>query len=156
MKRYTQKEFDGFPVIGGAKQCPTGDYTAVDFNGARSSIGARSNIGAWSHIGEGSMLEDDKALIGDTVFCVHGFGSRQASLYGIPTAEGVYIRCGCYAGWLADFREEVATIHECTPFAEEYRLAADLFELKWKRLAGKSEKPRKKPAKRGARKGSRK
>jgi hypothetical protein len=63
MKKYTQAEFDALPIVGGARQCPTGDYTGInDFGeecrfgeqcrfGEECSFGARCSFGVWCSFG---------------------------------------------------------------------------------------------------------
>jgi hypothetical protein len=77
-------------------------------------------------------LEGHK-IIGSTVYAAGGFGSSNRTTYGIPTLRTVYIRCGCWFGTLAQFRDRIQAVYSTHPIHEEYRLVADLFEARWKR-----------------------
>lgn len=47
MKKYTQAEFNRLPVVGGIRQCPTGDYTRI------------KKFGSWCHFGNDCVFGDD-------------------------------------------------------------------------------------------------
>jgi hypothetical protein len=78
-------------------------------------------------------LEGDKIMIGQTIYSAGGLGSENRTTYGIPTAEGVFVRCGCWSGWLPQFRERVVSVYAKSPINTEYLLVADLFEARWNR-----------------------
>ena len=53
MKKYTQKEFDEIPRDENKiKNCPTGDYTAIEKTPERCSFGKRCSFGEWCSFGE--------------------------------------------------------------------------------------------------------
>ena len=41
IQQFTQAEFDELPIVGGYKQCPTGDYTQIHTVGEKCTFGAR-------------------------------------------------------------------------------------------------------------------
>ena len=139
MKRYTQAEFEAFPVVDGWKQCPTGDYSAITQFPACSSIGERCrfgagcSFGAWCRFGERCILEINKKLIGSTVYAGGGFGSENRTTYGIPTNDELWVRCGCWFGTVTDFRARVIATHGESDIAAEYAALADLFVMRWRR-----------------------
>jgi len=57
-----------------------------------------------------------------------GAGSRPGSkVYFFNTTEGIYIRCGCWSGFISDFRERVKT----TGADETYLLLCEIAEKKF-------------------------
>lgn len=122
MKNITQKEFNNLPSENGVKICPGHtDYANIASFGERASFG------------EGCMLEGDKELIGSTIYCAGGLGSKSRTTYGIPTKEGVFIRCGCWSGWLNEFRARIEKVYKDNPIQREYVLMASLFQARWER-----------------------
>ena len=51
MKKYTQADFDAFEVIDGIKQCPSGDYSAIQVFSDRCSFGACCSFGEYCSFG---------------------------------------------------------------------------------------------------------
>lgn len=139
MKRYTQAEFEAFPVVDGWKQFPTGDYSDIRLFGERCNFGAGCSFGAWCsfgegcNFGEGCILENDKKLIGSTVYAGGGFGSDNRTTYGIPTKDELWIRCGCWFGTVDELRKQVTDRHGNSDIAAEYAALADLFVMRWRR-----------------------
>lgn len=124
MRRYTQAEFDALDRDEyGIKHCPTGDYSHI------KDFGARCNFGAWSRFGEecrfgagcsfgercrfgaGCSFENVGEYVGLYPYVAFiGCGSRVGSkTYVYNLAQGIYVRCGCFLGTLAEFRERVRT-----------------------------------------------
>ena len=133
MKKYTQADLDAFRVIDGIKQCPSGDYSAIQvfsdrcFFGACCSFGEgcsfseKCSFGAWCSFGKGCSFgeycsfgaccsfEEKGEYIGDYPFMAFvGFGSRIGSkVYFFNLQDGIYVRCGCWLSDIAGFRERV-------------------------------------------------
>ena len=120
MKKYTQAEFDAFPVVDGVRECPSGDYTRVESFGAGSRFGAESifgvssSFGAWSSFGArssfgaGPSFEDGhKALAGYPMLSFGGGGSVHRTIYAFNVENGPIVRAGCFVGDLDAFREKV-------------------------------------------------
>ena len=107
--------------------------------GEGAVFGEGARFGAWASFGEGAvfgkgcLLENTKKLIGNTVYSTSGFGSKNRTTYGIPTAKTVYVRCGCWFGSLMEFRARIAEVYAESPILVEYGLVADLFEARWNR-----------------------
>ena len=99
--------------------------------GDRSSFGAASSFGAGAIFGEGCKIDGtERVLLSSTVYSAGGFGSANRTTYGFAVADGVWVRCGCWAGMLDDFRARVREVHGGTPIEREYLLVADLFEAR--------------------------
>ena len=137
MKKYTQQEFDLFPVIDGIKQCPSGDYSGFEKFSERCSFAERCSFGEWCSFGERCSLEAGKNIVGGSIYSCGGMGAEGRTTYGIPTNEGVFVRCGCWFGKLSEFRERVKEAYGDSEISVEYGIVADLFEARWKREIGK-------------------
>lgn|SRR5574343_30693 len=111
MRKYTQEDFDSFPVVDGIKQCPSGDYTAI------SSFAERCEF-------EGV----GKAKTGYPFISYVGAGSRRGSkVYFFNLEIGIYVRCGCFAGTIDSFVERVKS----KGADEDYLIIADLAKKKF-------------------------
>ena len=63
----------------------------------------------------------------------HGFGScnRTTTFFRLKDGD-VGVRCGCFYGTLAQFRDKVCETHGETKKAQEYLMLADLMEIRFK------------------------
>ena len=63
--KYTQQDYDNFPVIDGIKQCPTGDYTEIKVFAKRCSFaeGCKVNGPFWSFVYPPTFKIEGKVLI---------------------------------------------------------------------------------------------
>ena len=52
MKKYTQEEFDELPIVDNFKQCPTGDYTSIEYFGESCSFGELCRFGELCSFGK--------------------------------------------------------------------------------------------------------
>ena len=106
--RYTQKQFDAFPIVDGMRQCPSGDYGDIRNFGASCSFGERSSFGAGCSFGNGCMFEGGhKALPGYPLMSLAGCGSMNRTVYAFNVESGPIIRAGCFVGTLSEFRSKV-------------------------------------------------
>ena len=65
------------------------------------------------------------------------FGSSNSTTTAFKTRDGnIGVRCGCFYGTLAEFREKVRKTHRDNDYAVEYLIIADLIEHK---LAGRKD-----------------
>ena len=98
-----------------------------------------------SHMGD-AWVSDDARISGDAqVFgdarvsgdkdyaYAHGFGScnRTTTFFRLKDGD-VGVRCGCFYGTLAQFRDKVCETHGETKKAQEYLMLADLMEIRFK------------------------
>lgn len=122
MKTYTQSEFDAIERDEyGFKNCPTGDYSQIQIFeercsfgerccfGRGCSFGERCSFGEWCSFGERCCFEGIGRHVGVYPFVAFiGGGSRIGSkTYLFNLEQGIYVRCGCFLGTLAEFRERV-------------------------------------------------
>ena len=163
MKKYTQEEFDRFPVDErGRKQCPSGDYTLIQkfpeccsFGewcsfGERCSFGKCCSFGKWCSFGERcsfggccsfgercsfggccsfggwcSFGERCKCEFGEftAMYTAGGFGSEGRTTYFFHMADGsICVRCGCFAGNINEWENQVKKTHGNGVLAESYLL----------------------------------
>ena len=77
MKKYTQADFDAFEVIDGIKQCPSGDYSAIQVFSDRCSFGRDCSFGDWCSFGKGCSFGEGCSFGGCCFFgkgCSFGKG----------------------------------------------------------------------------------
>ena len=95
---------------------------------------------------ESNLGHDDNAWVyanawvyGNALVCsdedyayAHGFGSvnRTTTFFRLKDG-GVGVRCGCFYGTLAQFRDKIRETHGETKKAQEYLMLADLMELRF-------------------------
>ena len=76
----------------------------------------------------------DARVSGDKDYAyAHGFGScnRTTTFFRLKDGD-VGVRCGCFYGTLAQFRDNVCETHGETKKAQEYLMLADLMEIRFK------------------------
>ena len=87
-----------------------------------------------------ALVYGNARVCGDARVCgngdyayAHGFGSvnRTTTFFRLKDG-GVGVRCGCFYGTLAQFRDKVRETHGETKKAQEYLMLADLMELRFK------------------------
>ena len=86
-----------------------------------------------------AQVSGDAQVCGDARVCgngdyayAHGFGSvnRTTTFFRLKDG-GVGVRCGCFYGTLAQFRDKIRETHGETKKAQEYLMLADLMELRF-------------------------
>lgn len=159
MKKYILEDLENFEVDeNGYKICPSGDYTKImEFPsrcifGEQSSFGGwcifgeqcrfgeRCSFGEWSSLGEQCSfgrqcifgeqckVENNKEI--KEMIKFEGFGSTHRCTYFFKLTDGqIYVRCGCFAGYINEFREQVKETHGDNKFAKEYEAVANLAEM---------------------------
>lgn len=60
-----------------------------------------------------------------------GFGSTNRTTYFFNCEDGIFVRCGCFSGFINQFREQVMATRS-GEIADEYLAIADLVEKKWR------------------------
>lgn len=61
-----------------------------------------------------------------------GFGSEQRMTYFFLLTNGkIFVRCGCFSGYLDEFREKVVDTHGTSRHAEDYLAIAGIAERHW-------------------------
>ena len=76
----------------------------------------------------------DARVSGDKDYAyAHGLGScnRTTTFFRLKDGD-VGVRCGCFYGTLAQFRDKVCETHGETKKAQEYLMLADLMEIRFK------------------------
>ena len=92
---------------------------------------------AWVHgnawVYGNAQVSGDARVCGDGDYAyAHGFGSvnRTTTFFRLKDG-GVGVRCGCFYGTLAQFRDKIRETHGETKKAQEYLMLADLMELRF-------------------------
>ena len=93
---------------------------------ARVSGNAQVSGNAW--VSGNAQVSGDK----DYAYA-HGFGScnRTTTFFRLKDGD-VGVRCGCFYGTLAQFRDKVCETHGETKKAQEYLMLADLMDFRFK------------------------
>ena len=86
---------------------------------------------AWVH-GDAQVSGDARVCGNGDYAYAHGFGSvnRTTTFFRLKDG-GVGVRCGCFYGTLAQFRDKIRETHGETKKAQEYLMLADLMELRF-------------------------
>ena len=107
------------------------------YGNAQVSGNARVYGNAWVY-GDAQVYGNAR-VCGDARVCgngdyayAHGFGSvnRTTTFFRLKDG-GVGVRCGCFYGTLAQFRDKIRETHGETKKAQEYLMLADLMELRF-------------------------
>jgi hypothetical protein len=98
--------------------------------GNHAIFGGGAIFGAFTTFGGGAKLEGNKPLLGNAIYSFGGFGSVNRTTYFIPMRDGIYVRCGCWAGDIEEFRERVADVHGESAVAREYLAICDVAEMR--------------------------
>lgn len=76
-------------------------------------------------------IENGKEFVDFLKF--EGFGSSKRCTYIFKLVDhNIYVRCGCFAGYIDEFRAKVRSTHKDSKYAKEYLLIADLAESHFK------------------------
>ena len=82
-----------------------------------------------------ALVSGDARVYGDEDYAyAHGFGSvnRTTTFFRLKDG-GVGVRCGCFYGTLAQFRDKIRETHGETKKAQEYLMLADLMKLRFEK-----------------------
>lgn len=113
------------------------------FGNARVSGDARVSGNAWvsgdawvsgnAWVYGDARVSGDAWVYGDADYAyAHGFGSEYRTTTFFRTKTGdIGVRCGCFYGTLAEFREKVKETHGDSKMAKEYLMLADLMEYRF-------------------------
>lgn len=116
-----------------------GNVKAGDLGGYIEKEENLSHMGdAWiygdAQISGNAQVFGDARVSGDKDYAyAHGFGScnRTTTFFRLKDGD-VGVRCGCFYGTLAQFRDKVCETHGETKKAQEYLMLADLMEIRFK------------------------
>ena len=117
-----------------------GDVEAGELGGyveKESNLGHDDN--AWVY--GNARVCGDALVCGDARVCgngdyayAHGFGSVNRTMTFFRLKDGgVGVRCGCFYGTLAQFRDKIRETHGETKKAQEYLMLADLMKLRFEK-----------------------
>lgn len=136
MRRYTLEDFKTFEKDEyGVLICPQGDYTSLknipascsfgewcSFGegcsfGKWCSFGERCSFGEWCSFGKGCECEFGKF---QKMLSAGGFGREGRTTYFFRCTDGIYVRCGCFAGTLDEWAERVQKTHRDSVYGRGY------------------------------------
>ena len=110
-----------------------GNVKAGDLGGYIEKEENLSHMGnAW--VSGNAQVSGDARVSGDKDYAyAHGFGScnRTTTFFRLKDGD-VGVRCGCFYGTLAQFRDNVCETHGETKKAQEYLMLADLMDFRFK------------------------
>ena len=102
------------------------------FGNAQVFGDARVSGNAW--VSGDAWVSGNAQVSGDKDYAyAHGFGScnRTTTFFRLKDGD-VGVRCGCFYGTLAQFRDNVCETHGETKKAQEYLMLADLMDFRFK------------------------
>lgn len=118
MRRYTLEDFKTFEKDEyGVLICPQGDYTSL------KNIPARCSFGEWCSFGEGMQFRRGcECEFGkfQKMLSAGGFGREGRTTYFFRCTDGIYVRCGCFAGTLDEWAERVLKTHRDSVYGRGY------------------------------------
>ena len=98
---------------------------------AGGSFGKECSFGEWCNFGKRCTVEAGKEMKSFLKF--EGFGSeRRCTYFFLLVSEKIYVRCGCFAGYIVEFKKKVVETHENNKFAQGYLKICDLVEWQFK------------------------
>ena len=105
------------------------------YDNARGCDNARVYGNAWVY--GNARVCDNAEVYGDAEVCgnadiatISGFGSEYRTTTFFRTKNNeIAVKCGCFYGTLAGFREKVKETHGDNRYAKEYLMIADLMEM---------------------------
>jgi hypothetical protein len=127
MHKYTQAEFDALPIVDGRRQCPTGDYSAVENFGAWCRFGEGCIFGQGCSFGEECRFENGKTPDDWTrpYFAVDRIGSATRKAYFFSFGGVIHVRAGCFFGDEAAFLSKLDADNDARK-TRQYRAALEL------------------------------
>ena len=96
-------------------------------------VSGNARVSSNARVSGDAQVFGDARVSGDKDYAyAHGFGScnRTTTFFRLKDGD-VGVRCGCFYGTLAQFRDNVCETHGETKKAQEYLMLADLMELRF-------------------------
>ena len=112
MRRYTLEDFKTFEKDEyGVLICPQGDYTSL------KNIPASCSFGEGCSFGKRCECEFGKF---QKMLSAGGFGREGRTTYFFRCTDGIYVRCGCFAGTLDEWAERIQKTHRGSVYGRGY------------------------------------
>ena len=99
-----------------------------------AQVSGDARVSGNARVSGDAQVFGDARVSGDKDYAyAHGFGScnRTTTFFRLKDGD-VGVRCGCFYGTLAQFRDKVCETHGETKKAQEYLMLADLMEIRFK------------------------
>ena len=99
-----------------------------------AQVSGDARVSGNARVSGDAQVFGDARVSGDKDYAyAHGFGSRNRTTTFFRLKDGdVGVRCGCFYGTLAQFRDNVCETHGETKKAQEYLMLADLMDFRFK------------------------
>lgn len=97
-------------------------------------VSGNAQVSGNARVSGDARVFGDARVSGDKDYAyAHGFGScnRTTTFFRLKDGD-VGVRCGCFYGTLAQFRDNVCETHGETKKAQEYLMLADLMDFRFK------------------------
>ena len=97
-------------------------------------VSGNAQVSGDARVSGNAQVFGDARVSGDKDYAyAHGFGScnRTTTFFRLKDGD-VGVRCGCFYGTLAQFRDNVCETHGETKKAQEYLMLADLMDFRFK------------------------
>ena len=99
-----------------------------------AQVSGDARVSGNARVSGDAQVFGDARVSGDKDYAyAHGFGScnRTTTFFRLQDGD-VGVRCGCFYGTLAQFRDNVCETHGETKKAQEYLMLADLMDFRFK------------------------
>lgn len=99
-----------------------------------AQVSGDARVSGNARVSGDAQVFGDARVFGDKDYAyAHGFGScnRTTTFFRLKDGD-VGVRCGCFYGTLAQFRDNVCETHGETKKAQEYLMLADLMDFRFK------------------------
>ncbi|MCB7250992.1 hypothetical protein L0M97_12910 [[Ruminococcus] torques] len=99
-----------------------------------AQVSGDARVSGNARVSGDAQVFGDARVSGDKDYAyAHGFGScnRTTTFFRLKDGD-VGVRCGCFYGTLAQFRDNVCETHGETKKAQEYLMLADLMDFRFK------------------------
>lgn len=100
-----------------------------------AQVSGDARVSGNARVSGDAQVFGDARVSGDKDYAyAHGFGScnRTTTFFRLKDGD-VGVRCGCFYGTLAQFRDNVCETHGETKKAQEYLMLADLMKLRFEK-----------------------
>ena len=136
MSKITQAEFDAIERDEkGVKTCPPGDYSEIKSFGEGCRFGEGCSFGERCSFGEWCSFENGKKCKPGVPFIrVNNIGSRVDGCQIFNLIDGLYVRCGCWAGGVNAFVKRVKEAHAGTVHEKTYLLAVEMAKAQFEEV----------------------
>ena len=121
-------------VSGDARVSGNAQVSGNAWVSGNAQVSGDARVSGNARVSGDAQVFGDARVSGDKDYAyAHGFGScnRTTTFFRLKDGD-VGVRCGCFYGTLAQFRDNVCETHGETKKAQEYLMLADLMDFRFK------------------------